>query len=186
MFVKPLLKITMTKTLLLFFSILLTVPAIAQVDTSAYGAQRSKINALLADRSIKFGQYEESLNERTGIFGFQTKDDIRNSNEILRQITLNDNNIFKELKVLLDYKDLQVQQVQNAASTNSERIRSYMAAIKKLQDQNQLLRKQLEEQDKKGSSSFLPVLLILLLIAAAGYFAYYKIRNTASLAEPKI
>jgi peptidoglycan hydrolase CwlO-like protein len=170
----------MTKSLLLFVFLILTIPAIAQVDTSAYGAQRSKINALLAERSVKFGQYEQSLDERTGIFGFQTKDDIRNSNEILRQIALNDNNIFKELKVLLDYKDQQVQEVQTAANTNSERIQSYMAAIKKLQDQNQLLRKQLEEPEKKGSSSFAWI-LVLLLVAALAYLIYDKISRKTKL-----
>ena len=51
-------------------------------DTSTYELQRAKINALLAERSAKFGQYDESLNTRTGIFGFQTKRDIKNSNEI--------------------------------------------------------------------------------------------------------
>jgi peptidoglycan hydrolase CwlO-like protein len=160
-------------TLLLLFTAL---TATAQVDTSAYQAQRSKINALLADRSIKFGQYEQSLNERTGIFGFQTKQDIKNSNEILRQIALNDNNIFKELKVLLDYKDYQVQQVQTAANSNNERMQAYMVAIKKLQDQNQILRKQIEEQDKgkSGGSGYIVLLLVLLLIGGLGYFAYVK------------
>jgi peptidoglycan hydrolase CwlO-like protein len=173
----------MIKQLLFLVLLCLTLTTHAQVDTTAYAAQRSKINALLAERSVKFGQYEQSLNERTGIFGFQTKDDIRNSNEILRQIALNDNNIFKELKVLLDYKDLQVQQVQTAASTNSERIQSYMAAIKKLQDQNQLLRKQIEEKEKAGSSSSGLVILLLLVITAVGYFIYYRIGRSRRLAQ---
>jgi hypothetical protein len=164
----------MIKQILILLFISFTYSAHAQVDTSAYEAQRSKINALLAERSVRFGQYEQSLNERTGIFGFQTKRDIKNSNEILRQIALNDNNIFKELKVLLDYKDFQVQQVQTAASTNSERIQSYMAAIKKLQDQNQILRAQIQEKEKQGSSSYGMLILLVIAITAAGYFIYYR------------
>jgi archaellum biogenesis ATPase FlaH len=171
----------MLKQLLILLFIAFSVNAYAQTDTTAYQAQRSKINALLAERSVKFDQYEHSLNERTGIFGFQTKRDIRNSNEILRQIALNDNNIFKELKVLLDYKDFQVQQVQTTASNNSERIQSYMAAIKKLQDQNQILRKQLEEKEKTGSSSYVTMILVILAITAAGYFAYYRISRSRRL-----
>jgi hypothetical protein len=167
-------------TLFLYFTALSFIAA-AQADTSGYEAQRSKINALLAERSVKFGQYEQSLNERSGIFGFQTKNDIKNSNEILRQIALNDNNIFKELKVLLDYKDFQVQQVQTAASANSERLKSYMASIKKLQDQNQILRKQIEEKEKEGSGSYVLLILLVLLITAAGYFAYYKISMSKKL-----
>lgn len=175
----------MTKNLLIILFTSLTLSVYAQVDTSAYNIQRAKINALLAERSVKFGQYEQSLNERTGIFGFQTKRDIKNSNEILRQIALNDNNIFKELKVLLDYKDFQVQQVQTAASSNSERIKSYMVAIKKLQDQNQLLRKQIGEKEKEGSSSYGLLILLALAITAVGYLAYYRISISPKLHQPK-
>lgn len=147
----------------------------AQVDTNSYQTQRFKINALLQERSARFGQYDQSLNQRTGIFGFQTKKDIKNSNEILRQIVLNDNNIFKELKVLLEYKDLQVQQVQSNAKASSERISAYMAAIKKLQDQNELLRKQLNAQEQEsGNTSFYVILLLAGLLVAAGYIIYNK------------
>jgi hypothetical protein len=171
----------MTKHLLILLFVSLTFNVFAQTDTSAYQVQRSKINALLAERSVKFGQYEQSLNERTGIFGFQTKRDIKNSNEILREIALNDNNIFKELKVLLDYKDFQVQQVQTAASSNSERIQSYMAAIKKLQDQNQILRKQVEEKEKAGGNSNVLLILLGMAITAGGYYAYWRISRSEKL-----
>lgn len=147
----------------------------AQVDTNSYQSQRFKINELLKERSARFGQYDQSLNQRTGIFGFQTKKDIKNSNEILRQIVLNDNNIFKELKVLLEYKDLQVQQVQSTAKASNERISAYMAAIKRLQDQNEILRKQLSEQEKEsGNTSFYVILLMAALLVAAGYIIFTK------------
>lgn len=108
-----------------------------QTDTSAYQTQRLRINALLAERSAKFGQYDESLNARTGIFGLQTKKDIRNSNEILRHIVLNDNNIFNELKVLMEYKDLEMKQVKNTADESGSRMQNYRLTIKDLQDQNE-------------------------------------------------
>ncbi len=161
----------------IFFLILLclAISTRAQVDTNSYQSQRLKINALLKERSSRFGQYDQSLNQRTGIFGFQTKKDIKNSNEILRQIVLNDNNIFKELKVLLDYKDLQVQEVKSTAEASNDRIRSYMASIKKLQDQNEILRKQISEQEKEsGNSSFNVILLLVLLLLVAGYIIYTK------------
>jgi len=147
--------------------------ASVQVDTSAYHAQRVKINSLLSERSMKFGQYDESLNARTGIFGFQTKRDIKNSNEILRQIVLNDNTIFKELKVLLDYKDLEVQQVQSSATVTSDRVESYKVAIKKLQDQNDVLRKQLAMYEKTDRSPLL-FILCLLVIAVVGVYLFTK------------
>ncbi|MES2456244.1 MAG: hypothetical protein V4594_11900 [Bacteroidota bacterium] len=150
--------------ILLFFLIVTGVsPVVAQSDTTAYQLQRLKVNALLAQRSQKFGQYDQSLDQRTGIFGFQTKQDIKNSNEILRQIVLNDNNIFKELKILMDYKDQEVQAIQRSAGDASNRIQSYKTAIKKLQDQNELLK---NEADRSKSGGVLVIFVIILLSAA--------------------
>ena len=159
----------MKKYLYLISLLLLNFQAFAKQDTSAYQLQRAKINALLAERSAKFGQYDESLNARTGIFGFQTKRDIKNSNEILRQIALNDNEIFTQLKVLLDYKDVQVEQIKIAASTNSESSLNYRKTIKSLQDQNQILS---ENQDKVESSRDLAYLIMFVFIAGCGVLAY--------------
>lgn len=157
------------KTILLsWLSLLFSFYCFAQ-DTSAYQIQRLKINGLLAERSAKFGQYEESLNARTGIFGFQTKNDIRNSNEILRQIAINDNNIFQELKVLLDYKDVQMQQVQTTANTTSERILNYRKSIKTLQDQNEALGKQLK---KAESSKGIAYLMMGIALLGCGVFGF--------------
>ncbi len=143
-------------------------------DTSAYEIQRQKINALLAERSAKFGQYDESLNERTGIFGFQTKRDIKNSNEILRQIALNDNNIFQELKVLLDYKDLQVQEVKTTINNNSESIVNYRKTIKNLQDQNQELRNEFEKEEGASTTAHLFMSAFLIGCALLGYLLFRK------------
>lgn len=133
----------MIKFLLLLLGMSYGINVMAsQTDTSAYQTQRLKINGLLAERSAKFGQYELSLAARTGIFGLQTKDDIRNSSEILRQVILSDNNIFRELKILMNYKDQEVQQVQNNANAAKIRMQGYMLAIKKLRDQNDQLKAQ--------------------------------------------
>lgn len=123
----------------------------AQQDTSAYQAQRVKINMLLAERSKNFGQYDESLTQRSGIFGLQTKKDLRNSNEILRSIVLKDNTIFKEIKALMEYKDLKNQQKLAEVGDYTERISGYMHTIKKLQDEQIALKKLLST--KKQASS---------------------------------
>ncbi len=159
-------------TFLSLLSLLLSFHCFAQ-DTSAYQIQRLKINSLLAERSAKFGQYEESLNARTGIFGFQTKNDIRNSNEILRQIAINDNNIFQELKVLLDYKDVQMQQVQTTANSTSERILAYRKSIKNLQDQNEALSNQLKKTESAKGLAYL-IMGIALLGCAVLAFLWNK------------
>ena len=155
----------------LLFFLLVSFQGFAQQDTAAYAAQRIKVNALLAERSEKFGQYDESLARRTGIFGWQTRKDIKNSNEILRQVVLTDNNIFKELKVLMDYKDLQNQQKVEVADHSQERIARYMLTIKKLQEENEALK----NEAKKSSQGVSPYIIIfLLLIMIGGFYFFYK------------
>lgn len=126
------------KNLLLLFLLLAYFPVMAfRADTTAYQTQRLKVNALLKQRSARFSQYDQSLDSRTGIFGMQTKEDIKKSNEILRQIVLNDNNIFKELKILMDYKDQELSSSQDELNRINRDISSYKNSIKKLQDENQ-------------------------------------------------
>lgn len=147
-------------------------------DSSAYELQRAKINALLAERSAKFGQYDESLAARTGIFGFQTKRDIKNSNEILRQIAINDNNIFQELKVLMDYKDLQVEQAKTVSNTSSTSIQNYRRTIKDLQDQNQKLSDSIDKTEKSNDLAFLLMSIFIIACAILSYLLYHKMKKT--------
>ena len=149
-----------------------------QADTSAYQTQRLKVNSLLTERSNKFGQYDQSLDQRTGIFGFQTKQDIKNSNEILRQIVLNDNNIFKELKILMNYKDQEVQQAQRNANSTNSRIQSYRLSIKKLQDQNELLKK--EAENLRGGRTLYIGITIFSLVALLGVVYFFRTKLKAA------
>ncbi|GAB1463655.1 hypothetical protein [Pedobacter sp.] len=153
-------------------------------DSTAYELQRNKINSLLAERSAKFGQYEESLSARTGIFGFQTKKDIKNSNEILRQIALNDNAIFTELKVLLDYKDLQFQQVKSNVDHNELRIDSYKRTIRDLQVKNEELLDYNKKTDK--NASYLQFLLALFIVSTVVcIIIIYRKNNAIKAKEPQ-
>lgn len=172
----------MLKKLLFLLFICISFNALAfQTDTSAYQTQRLRINALLAERSAKFGQYEESLNARTGIFGFQTKKDIRNSNEILRQIVLNDNNIFRELKTLMEYKDLEVTAVKSNADQINSRIRNYQLAIKKLQDQNEQLREETKVLSKSKVFSNTVIILLLLSLVGLAWFFLRKLKDVGTI-----
>ncbi|WP_293790343.1 hypothetical protein [uncultured Pedobacter sp.] len=162
----------MKKYVYLLSVILFGFKTFAQQDSAAYAAQRVKVNALLQERSTKFGQYDESLTQRSGIFGWQTKKDIKNSNEILRQVVLTDNNIFKELKILMDYKDLQNQQKVANADHSQERIEAYMATIKKLQDQNAQLKEDLEKNNKGSLSKY--IIAFLILGMAGGFYFFNK------------
>ena len=56
----------------------------------------------------------------TGIFGFQSKNDIRRSNDILMDIVKTDDSIYTQLKILLDYRAFQQTQVQNHSKETEE------------------------------------------------------------------
>src|ERR1700709_1613861 len=123
---------------LLFF---ISAPLLAQrrSDSIAYQAARTRINAMLAQRAQKFGQYDESLTKHTGIFGFQTKKDIRRSNDILMDIVKTDNDIYRELKIVREYRIFQQTQVQSHSQEAEQSTLGYMNTINKLRTQIDVL-----------------------------------------------
>ncbi|WP_345100834.1 hypothetical protein [Mucilaginibacter panaciglaebae] len=151
--------------LLCFFC--LNAAAQFKADSIAYQRQRAKINAMLAVRTEKFGQYDESLSKHTGIFGLQTKKDIRRSNNILMDIVKTDNNIYRELKILLEYRTFQQNQVQDQSKETEHIATESMYTINRLQDQLLKLKKQNEENIKlqdKASLNFKIIVFILVII----------------------
>lgn len=137
-------------------------------DSVAYQLQRQRINNMLAQRSEKFSQYTKSLDEHTGIFGWQTKKDIKHSGEILMDIVRTDDSIFKELKVLFDYKTFQQNQVQQHSQESENLIPGYMLTINKLRAQNELLLKQQKDEEnafEKRQGYYLILIVVLALIS---------------------
>jgi hypothetical protein len=136
-------------------------------DSVAYQLERTKINAMLTQRAQKFGQYDQSLTMHTGIFGFQTKKDIRNSNAILMNIVKTDDDIYKEIKILLDFRTFQQSQVQTKAKETEDNTVGYMNAINKLRTQIDLLKAEADKQQRqaeKNTQRFI-VSLVLALVA---------------------
>ena len=132
-------------------------------DSLAYQLQRSKINQMLEERRQKFGQYDQSLKMHTGIFGLQTKKDIRRSNDILMDIVKTDDDIFRELKILMDYRVFQQQQAQTH-STESENVTlAYMNTINRLRSQIEQL-KQEALKEKTHQQSLLRILIAVLVL----------------------
>lgn len=146
-------------------------------DSLAYQLQRTKINNLLAKRSLTFNQYFQSLDLHTGIFGFQTKKDIRRSNEILMDIVKTDNTVFKELKVLLDYRTTVQTEVLGRSQESENRNTSFIGTINKLRNQTEKLTAEANENSKQAEH------FKNWLIAAAGLililiFAIIRITST--------
>ncbi len=145
---------------------------LAQADTSAYNTQRNKINKLLSERSERFGQYDNSLTRRSGIFGLKTKRDMQASNDILTRIVLTDNQIFTELKILLDYKDFEKKEVESRAETVEGRVDRFQSTITRFQQQNDMLKSEVEELKKRNGKLVFVVILLaifsLLLLVLSG------------------
>lgn len=132
-------------------------------DSLAYQLQRTKINQMLEQRRQKFGQYDQSLKMHTGIFGLQTKKDIRRSNDILMDIVKTDDDIFRELKILMDYRVFQQQQAQTHSNESENVTLAYMNTINRLRGQIDQL-KQEAQVEKSHQQSILRVLVGILVL----------------------
>ena len=143
-------------------------------DTSGYEAQRQKVNGLLQRRSARFGQFDESLKKRTGIFGLKTKKDMQASIDILKQIVLTDNDIFRETKMLLDYKDFEKSQIALQANEFDGRINGYIKTISKLQREQERLSAEVDRLEKSNLRT--QGLAVLFAFAAVGVGLFLLIR----------
>lgn len=148
-------------------------------DSLTFEAQRARVNQLLDSRSKRFGEYATSLEKKTGVFGlFKTKKDMQKSNDILRELVINDNNIFLETRKLLDLKDAQSERYQKLASEYDQQVSAYMKTINKLQNENDKLRgeiSQLQDVDQGSDNKlFFAIVLILILV---GVIVYLYLKN---------
>lgn len=143
-------------------------------DSIAYQLQRKKINGMLDVRKQRFGQYQQSLNDHTGIFGLQTKNDIRRSNGILMDIVKTDDNIYKELKILLEYRAFQQRQIQNHTKEAESINHGYMATINKLRQQNLLLKASVKKAIEEKKSSQRNYIIVIVLMLASILFLLNK------------
>jgi len=160
------------------FGPLLRVTAVAAQtpasDTSGYETQRQKVNTLLQQRSARFGQFDESLKKRTGIFGLKTKKDMQASIDILKQIVLTDNDIFRETKMLLDYKDFEKSQIAQKADDFDGRINGYIKTISKLQREQERLSAEVDRLEKANLRSQGILVLFGLALAGVGIFLFIR------------
>lgn len=132
-------------------------------DSLAYQIQRAKINQMLDVRKQKFGQYDQSLSQHTGIFGLQTKKDIRRSNDILMDIVKTDDAIFRELKILMDYRIFQQQQVQTKSAETENVNLGFMSTINRLRQQIDQSKQELQKE-KEHQAGMLRIFIILFVL----------------------
>ncbi len=134
-------------------------------DSLAYQLQRARINAMLLHRKEKFGQYDQSVKKHSGIFGMQTKKDIRRSNDILMDIDSTDDEIFRQIKVLLDFKAYQQIKVVKKSEQLENQEFGLMETVNKLKSENAQLKAELTKQrhDFEGKLRFHIIVMVLML-----------------------
>ncbi|WP_437921007.1 hypothetical protein [Sphingobacterium sp. LRF_L2] len=158
-------------------------------DSLNFEEQRARVNQLLQQRSQRFGEFDVSLQQKTGIFGiFKTKADMQKSIDILKQIVLTDNNIFLETKRLLEIKDYESHRHQALALEYDKQVSAYMKTITKLQDENERLRNQIGQLDEQEHDSNIYVYLLIIGILALLFVIYrlYKQNQTRKFDETLI
>lgn len=150
-------------------------PAQPYTDTLTYHIERVKINRMLQARAAKFGQYDESLHMHTGIFGFQTKKDIRRSNFILMDIVNTDDIIYKEIKVLMEYRVFQQTQAQTHSQETDQNNLGFMNAINKLRNELDRIKAINAEEERQHENTTRWAVLIFILLL--GSILYLIIQN---------
>ena len=146
-------------------------------DTLVYQLQRQKINGLLAARNLKFGSYSQSLSQHSGIFGLQTKKDIKHSEDILMEMVKTDDTIFKELKILFDYKTAVQQTVERQSVDVQSNLSGYVVTINKLRQQNEILKQQNEQMLNDGRNQRNIYLLMIVLLMLGSISLLYQLRR---------
>ena len=151
---------------------------IKSTDSSNFEQQRERVNSLLQQRGERFGEFDRSLQQKTGIFGlFKRKKDMQRSIDILREIVLTDNHIFVETKKLLDIKDGESSLNQNLATESGKEVLGYMHSITKLQNENDKLQIQLQQATEKQRSAHRLIAFLIVLFLAAGLYIYLGTRK---------
>ncbi|GEM69464.1 hypothetical protein SMI01S_30700 [Sphingobacterium mizutaii NBRC 14946 = DSM 11724] len=146
-----------------------------KADSLTFEAQRERVNHLLNERSRRFGEYDQSLEKKTGVFGlFKTKKDMQKSIDILRQVVLNDNNIFLETRKLLDLKDAQSERYQRLANEYDMQVSAYMKTITKLQNENDKLREELKSMESTDTGNGVLIYLAVIVIIALIILLIYQ------------
>lgn len=163
--------------ILTFFVLFIPILSFAQseLDSISFEDQRKKVNNLLDERSRKFGEYDISLEQKTGIFGlFKTKNDMQKSNDILKAIVINDNKIFIETRRLLALKDGEKERFQRLAKQYDSQVEAYMRTISKLQSENEKLRETIETKELEGQNNT-NIIFVLSLIFIVLIFILYRL-----------
>jgi len=85
---------------------------------------RTELLQLLKQRKELFDKYNASLENKSGLFGNKTKNDLRDSQDKLMAVVAADNKIMNSLSRTLDYRNFEKQTMSYDVSNYEDRIRN--------------------------------------------------------------
>jgi predicted class III extradiol MEMO1 family dioxygenase len=121
-------------------------------DTVKKQDDKKLIRMLLKERKDRFAQYTEHLDDRSGFFGNQTKKDLKEINEVLKEIVRTDNKIIMELDRLLDQRKFETFRSEFETKRAGQELVELQMENKKLMAANDTLLKQLEMHRDAGEA----------------------------------
>lgn len=150
----------------IFCFLLLMLPLCASaVQDTARTDDKKVLKMLLKERKDRFSQYTERLDDKSGFFGNQTKKDLKEINEVLKEIVRTDNKIIMELDRLLDERKFETFRSEYETKKAGQELGTLQLQNEKLIAANDTLVKQLEALRGQGpgsSSSKGPVIYVFL------------------------
>ena len=138
-------------------------------DADTSGFYRKELQQLLQARQEKFASYSKSLEQRSGIFGNKTKNDIKESNQVLINLVKTDNHIIEVLNRVVDFRNYEKVTMNYDIIENKHHLKNLLQATDTLSKQVTVLtdsNSKLKSKNKKimGLVYFLSFILILLFL----------------------
>ena len=145
---------------------------------AAYGqgsfSEKKKLHDLLDKRKAQFEVYLVSLNKKSGLFGSRTKNDLRNSTRVIKEIVETDNHIIRILNRAIDFKLFEKSQMNYDILERDQQLEKIRGNAVKLQNQLEQLK---AKEASKNRIIRIQGLLMLLLVSALIILYYYKIKK---------
>ena len=161
-------KLSVLYTLLLCLSI----PALSQT-TDNKDIEKKELEKLLEERKAKFDSYSESLEKHSGIFGNKTKNDIKNSNQVLINIVQTDNRIISKLYNVLDLGGFQKVTMSYDIKSREEKLASLVLATDTLSKQLETLK----SSNHALQSRTLRLQWLLCILSFVALWFLYRLRR---------
>lgn len=133
-------------------------------------AQSDKMAALLKERSELYANWKEALDQKSGIFGNQSKADLQEVSEVLKKIIRKDNEILDELEASQTHDYQQLQEKYNDLLQVSQKLETSKNNFeKKLNEQREYQKTNYSQIERAEGDKILMgllafVALILLII----------------------